>query len=148
MLLASSRRNTIRHPFAVAAAANVSGDRAGRPRPPGCYVLVAANASEGRHAVPLTGAAALHRSPEEAARTVRVDEHWAIGPMLPELPRRDGERFRGTEYSSADALIELDRLEEEFRFVQEVGPAAQLDGRMVDRPVVLQARRTLQRAGT
>lgn len=46
-------------------------------------------------------------SEEEATRTVRVDDHWAIGPMLPELERREGEPFEGTEYSSADDLIDL-----------------------------------------
>jgi hypothetical protein len=43
------------------------------------FVLVAANAAEGRHAVPLTGAAALHRSPEEAAilASLQATNRWS-----------------------------------------------------------------------
>lgn len=43
------------------------------------YVLVAATAATGRSAVPLTGAAALHRSPEEAAilASLQATNRWA-----------------------------------------------------------------------
>jgi predicted TIM-barrel enzyme len=43
------------------------------------YVLVAAHAAEGRESLPLTGAAALHRSPEEAAilASLQATNRWA-----------------------------------------------------------------------
>ncbi|QGG96328.1 polysaccharide biosynthesis protein [Actinomarinicola tropica] len=48
-------------------------------------------------------------SEEESARTVRAGDHWAIGPLLPELRTdREGEPFGAGEYSSADDLLDLD----------------------------------------
>jgi FlaA1/EpsC-like NDP-sugar epimerase len=50
-------------------------------------------------------------SEEEAGRTVRCGDHWAIGALLPELGSpREGEHFPGGEYSSADELLGVDEV--------------------------------------
>lgn len=50
-------------------------------------------------------------SEEEASRTVVRGDYLIIGPLLPQIPRRDeGEPWRGGEYSSANNLLSLDEV--------------------------------------
>jgi len=56
-------------------------------------------------------------SEEESARTLVRGEHFAIGPILPELRRDEAGdvEFHGLEYSSADSLIDLPAVAELLR---------------------------------
>lgn len=44
-------------------------------------------------------------SEEEAHRTIQRGQHYVIGPILPELHTREGDRVLDREYSSADDLL-------------------------------------------
>lgn len=61
------------------------------------------------------------------------------------VPGNRPERFAKALSSGADAVVLASRLA--GRPAPVAGVTPQLDGRMVDRPVVLQAQRTLRRAG-